>query len=180
MRQVTEYRIFIASPGGLDAERQAFRKVINDYNESDALHDGLVFVPVGWDLARAGMGRPQEEINGLVRQCDYLVLILHDRWGTPPSDAGLYTSGTEEEYNIARQLLEAKKMRDILVFFKGVDPGRLSDPGPQLQKVLDFRESLEAKRELLFKRFQVLDEFETQLRFHLAAWRRTHSARNLR
>jgi len=52
---------------------------MNDHNESDALDDGAVFVPVGWELARAGMGRPQDLINRMVRQCDYFVLLLHDR-----------------------------------------------------------------------------------------------------
>src|SRR6185295_17090308 len=47
---VTAYRIFIASPGGLDDERHVFRRIINDYNETDALDDGALFVPVGWEL----------------------------------------------------------------------------------------------------------------------------------
>jgi Domain of unknown function (DUF4062) len=108
--QVTAYRIFVASPGGLDNERQAFRRVINDYNESDALDDGALFVPVGWELARAGMGRPQELINRTVRLCDYFVLLLHDRWGTAPAAGGAYSSGTEEEYHIARECFGNRTM----------------------------------------------------------------------
>jgi len=171
---VTAYRIFIASPGGLDDERQTFRQVINDYNESDALDDGALFVPVGWELARAGMGRPQELINAMVRRCDYFVLVLHDRWGTAPSAGGPYTSGTEEEFHIARQCFQNQTMRDIAIFFKEVDPRRVSDPGAQLQKVLGFRASLEASRELLFTRFDSLAAFETRLRNHLGDWRRRH------
>jgi Domain of unknown function (DUF4062) len=171
---VTAYRIFIASPGGLDEERQAFRKVINDYNESDALDDGALFVPVGWELARAGMGRPQQLINRMVTRCDYFVLLLHDRWGTTPSAGGPYTSGTEEEYHIARECFQNETMREIAVFFKEIDPGKVSDAGPQLQKVLEFRANLEASRELLFTRFDSLPAFEMRLRYHLGDWRRRH------
>ena len=172
--QVTAYRIFVASPGGLDDERQAFRRVINDYNESDALDDGALFVPVGWELARAGMGRPQELINRMVRRCDYFVLILHDRWGTAPAAGGSYSSGTEEEYHIARESFGNQTMRDVAIFFKEIDPARLADPGPQLQKVLEFRAGLEASRDLLLNRFDSLPAFETRLRYQLGEWRRRH------
>jgi hypothetical protein len=39
--QVTLLRVFVASPGGLEAERALFRQALHDYNESDALerHD---------------------------------------------------------------------------------------------------------------------------------------------
>ena len=77
--QVTVYRVFVASPGGLEPERETFRRVLNDYNESDALEDGALYIPVGWELARAGMGRPQELINKDLRRCDYCVLVLRDR-----------------------------------------------------------------------------------------------------
>src|SRR6266496_5004021 len=163
--QVTAYRVFIASPGGLEEERQAFRTVVNDYNESDALDEGVLFVPVGWELARAGMGRPQEVINRMVRRCDYFILVLHDRWGTAPSASGPYSSGTEEEYHVARECFRNETMRDIAVLFKEIDSAKLSDPGPQLQKVLDFRAGLEASRDLLYTRFDTLAGFEKQLRF---------------
>lgn len=174
---VTAYRIFIASPGGLDEERQAFRRVINDYNESEALEEGLLFIPVGWELALAGMGRPQALINEMVERCDYFVLVLHDRWGTAPSAGGPYTSGTEEEYHLARERVKNGAMRDIAIYFKEVDPGKVSDPGVQLQKVLDFRASLEASRELLYNRFDGLATFEKHLRTHLGVWRRRHGGR---
>src|SRR5207249_2085136 len=107
------YKIFIASPGGLDDERQEFRRIINEYNETDAIEDGVLFVPVGWEVARAGLGRPQELINEIVRGCDYLVLVLHDRWGTAPSDSGPYSSGTEEEFHIAGECIRTGTMRDV-------------------------------------------------------------------
>lgn len=172
--KVTVYRVFIASPGGLEQEREAFRRVLNDYNESDALEDDVLFIPVGWELARAGMGRPQELINKDLRRCDYCVLVLRDRWGSPAGGAGKYSSGTEEEYHIARECVANGQMRDVIVLFGTVDPGKLSDPGEQLKRVLEFKRELEAKKELLFSTYDELPAFEGHLRRQLAGWLREH------
>jgi Domain of unknown function (DUF4062) len=172
--QVTVYRVFIASPGGLEPERETFRRVLNDYNESDALEAGALFIPVGWELARAGMGRPQELINNDLRRCDYCVLVLRDRWGSPAGGGSNYSSGTEEEYHVARGCLGSGTMRNVVVLFGAVDPSKLSDPGEQLTKVIEFRRQLEAKRELLFSTYDELPAFEKQLRGQLAGWLREH------
>jgi hypothetical protein len=102
------YRIFIATPGGLEDERKAFRSVVIKYNESDALRRGVMFMPMGWEVTLGGVGRPQALINKDLRECDYLVLVLWDRWGslTGRTPAEEYTSGTEEEYKEALSCLE--------------------------------------------------------------------------
>lgn len=41
------YQVFIASPGGLESERESFRETLAEYNETDALHRGVQFFPVG-------------------------------------------------------------------------------------------------------------------------------------
>lgn len=167
-------RVFVATPGGLEDERATFRGTLTDYNEDDAHARGLVFLPIGWELTKAGLGRPQEKINEDVRSCDYLVLVLGDRWGSPPNLSGPYTSGTEEEYNVARECVadEEAPMKDILVLFKGVDPKQLSDPGPQLERVLTFKRELERDKSLLFLTFDTTEEFVRHLRRQLQAWTR--------
>jgi tetratricopeptide (TPR) repeat protein len=167
-------RVFIATPGGLDPERRAFRQVLTEFNEDDAYERGVVFIPTGWELTLAGVGRPQEIINEEVRRCDYLVLLLWDRWGTPPATSGPYTSGTEEEYAVARECLADDKcpMRDIVVLFKGVDARQLSDPGDQLRKVLGFKRTLEEQKTIYFATFDSPDEFKRDLQRHLMRWMR--------
>jgi len=140
---VTVYRVFIASPGGLEPERETFRRVLNDYNESDALEDGALFIPVGWELTTVGIGRPQALINRDLQRCDYCVLVLRDRWGSPAGGASLYSSGTEEEYQVARECLRNGTMRNMVVLFGAVEASKLSDPGDQLKKVIAFRRELE-------------------------------------
>ena len=174
--QITAYRIFIATPGGLEEERRLIHKLVNEYNEMDAIERGVLFIPVGWELTLPGRGRPQALINEDLKRCDYFVMILHDRWGSPPDPEGKATSGTEEEYNLALERVgdPDRPIRDLLVFFKAVDPNRMKDPGPQLQKVVDFREQLETEKKLLFSTYDALENLEGILRRGLAAWVREH------
>jgi len=65
-------------------------------------------------------------------------------------------------------------MRQIVPFFKAVDPRRLSDPGEQLSNVLNFRRNLEEENRVFFHVFDELQSFEDKLRNHLAQWVRDH------
>jgi tetratricopeptide (TPR) repeat protein len=178
---ICAYRVFLASPGGLEAERRAFRDILNQYNEDEALQRGALFVPVGWETTLAGMGRPQALIDQELRTADYFVLLLCDRWGTPPSAQGCLSSGTEEEYEIAKACFADThhQLRQLVVFFKAVEPSKLNDPGPQLRKVLEFRTRLEADRSLLFASFDEVSAFQRHLRRTLAVWLRDHEANRL-
>ncbi len=175
---IKAYRVFVASPGGLGHERRAFHETITAYNESDALKRGALFIPVGWEMTLGGVGRPQSFINEDVRSSDYFVLLLWDRWGSPPQKegAGTYTSGTEEEYDLAMGCFRNPDlpMRQVVVFFKAVDPRQVSDPGEQLAKVLEFKKSLESGKELTFETFDEIDVFKDRLRCYLAQWLRDH------
>ncbi len=58
MRTITECRIFIASPGGLNDIREAFRAELEHYNRMDARRRGLTFTAVGWEETLPAMRRP--------------------------------------------------------------------------------------------------------------------------
>lgn len=173
---LTAYRIFIASPGGLMEIRRCFRSILERYNTEDAVRRGVLFIPVGWEDTLGGMGRPQALINREVEECDALFLVLHDRWGSNPGATEGYTSGTEEEHFKAIECLAdaAKPMTDISVFFKIVEPARLSDPGDQLKAVLAFKKTLEEEKKLLFRQFDNEEGFEGAVRMLLASWVRRH------
>jgi tetratricopeptide (TPR) repeat protein len=176
--QLTSYKIFVASPGGLEDERQTFRDVISAYNEAEANHRGAHFVPVGWEITLRGVGRAQEKINEEVRQCDFFVLLLWDRWGTPTGSTKKYTSGTEEEYAVAWECHKDSKkpMRELIVFFKAVTPRQLSDPGEQLRRVLDFKKTLESEKQIFFDTFDDKSAFAEKLRKYLGLWLRQHES----
>jgi hypothetical protein len=120
------------------------------------------------------VGRPQELINEDLKQCDYAVFVLHDRWGSSPGVGGTYTSGVEEEWALAEELYGANTIRNIALFFKNVNPHRLSDAGIQLQAGLAFKKRIEEGKRYLFKQYDTIDQFSETLDGHLAKWLRDH------
>lgn len=173
------YRVFVASPSGLEEERKAFRDVLEKYNIRDGSLRGINFDPVGWEMTLGKQGRPQALINEEVRSCDFFLLLLHDRWGSPPGDAPRrFTSGTEEELAVARECLsnDALPMQQIVIMFKLVSERQLADPGPELSKVLEFRKKLEGEKSYLYQTFDELAVFKENVDRHVAQWVRLHEA----
>lgn len=181
--QITGYRVFIASPGGLNEERKSFKEKLFEYSEDESIERHVSFIPVGWEETLGGIGRPQEIINDEIKKCDFFVLLLWDRWGSPPSKdrSSNYSSGTEEEFYIALECLRDKNqpMRKIVVLFKGVDERQLSDPGPQLKKVIEFKRKIEANKILLYEAFDTIEEFTRIIRRHLSRWVRDDESKRI-
>ena len=97
MYQARVYKVMIATPSDVAAEREAVRKAIHRWNSLLADHHKLVLLAVGWEThARPEMGqRPQAVINKQVLQdCDLLVAVFWTRLGSPTGEAA---SGTVEE-----------------------------------------------------------------------------------
>ena len=177
--RITRYKVFIASPGGLQQEREAFRDTIRAYNEEiDQQRRDLTFMPVGWEETLGGYGRPQSLINEDIIACDYFILLLWDRWGSPPDTLGKsrYSSACEEEFALALECLgdPAKPMREVVIFFKAAAPAQLADPGSQLNQVLNFKRKLEREKTHLFTTFDETAAFQRQQRRHLANWVYAH------
>lgn len=166
--QVSIIRVFVASPGDLSDERAKFRDVIEEVNRIKAEPAGIHLIAVGWEDTLPGKGRPQSLINQDVEVCDLFILLLWKRWG---SETDSYSSGTEEEFELAKALNERQGGRpDILLYFKSVPDEMLADPGPQLQQVLKFRTKIEEERSFLYSSFSSADEWEKKFREHLCRW----------
>lgn len=117
---------------------------------------------MGWEDTLPGMGRPQALINKDVELCDLFVLLLWKRWGSP---SGTHTSGTEEEFELARRRSESHGSTPaIWLYFKKVPDQMLADPGEQLKRVLAFRSKIELERSFLYKTFEVPEEWERGFR----------------
>ncbi len=171
-KQITQYRVFIGSPGGVEEVRERFRDVLHAYTQSDCDRRGVHFHPVGWEATLGGVGRPQALINKDLESCDFAVFVLHDRWGSTTGNG--YTSGFHEEWELAEALNKRGAMRRFVLLVKPIDPSRRGDPGPQLQQVLDFQQRIQAEKRHLYQTFTDTAAFEAALRHHLADWLHQH------
>jgi hypothetical protein len=164
--------IFLASPGGLDAERAAVEATIHEFNQTHALDQQVTFVTKRWEDLAGGVGRPQSRINPHLDQCDFMILLMGDRWGSPPDRDGKWGAGTEEEFHRCLDLLYADHayMRDLLVLFKTIDPDRLREPSPQLQAVMGFRNTLDLSKTLMYNTFDSLQSLSTSVHRKLTEW----------
>lgn len=160
-------RVFIASPGGLEAERKAVADALEEINRRNSSHWKIQFKPVGWEDTIGGNRRPQSLINRDLETCDYFVGILGDHWGSPPesetSTISRFTSGFHEEYELAQALYAKGSMHDIFLFFKSIPSERIRDAGPSLQSVLGFKEKVKADRQPFYYEFPDLEAFSRKV-----------------
>lgn len=171
-RTITQYRIFIGSPSGLDDERKLFRKIVAQFNERHARQHLIEFEAVGWEDTLPGVGRPQEKINEDLELCDYAIFAFHDRWGSSTGNGDLV--GTEEEWQIAERRYAEYKLRQMALFFKAVPPAQEKDPGEEYKKVLAFKRQIFDGKKHLCGSFKKTREFSDMVEKHLAQWLADH------
>ena len=151
--QLSQYHVFLASPGDVGAERQSVRRFFDEYNRHTAHIWQTRFDVVDWEnYATIGVGRPQELITRQTldkyRTSLALVIgIMGQRFGSP---SGKAESGTEEEFNWAMESHKASGFPEIKWFFRKVDKLEVpSDPDEadaaldQWKKVRAFRKRMQ-------------------------------------
>lgn len=167
-------RVFIGSPGGLTEEREAAHAVVKEINQQNADHWGLLFKLMGWEEAIPGYQRAQDKINEDLDRCDYFIGVMWDKWGSKPSnEPDGYTSGFEEEYYRSARRIESGLMKDMALFFKAIDVPSGMEPGPEIKKVLDFRQKCIDEKTIFFQDFGEIDTFKSAVRAKLMeiGWR---------
>lgn len=160
-------KVFIASPGDVMLEREKARDEVLSLRALAHKH-GFDLEATGWEThAAPGMGRSQARINQLVRECDLFLGILWRRFGLPTGEA---ESGTLEEFNLARERYAKEHAPEIMLYFREVHPDFLADPGPQLHKVLEFKQQVEDGRLALYANYRDPEHFASLLRQHITDW----------
>lgn len=159
----TIVQVFLGSPGDLQDERRAAKAVFDKFNKQWAEHFGIGVELVGWEDTVSQYGRPQETINRDLERCELFIGLMHKKWGTPPSHGGEFTSGFEEEFELSLRSRRKSKRPEISLYFKSIDEEFLKDKGPDLQKVLTFRDRITAEKEILYETFSSLREFEERI-----------------
>lgn len=159
-RQVTLYRILIASPSDVEEERKAIPEVISSWNAANSLKYGVTLEPVLWEThATPEMGdRPQDILNKqFVDSCDILVGAFWTRLGT---HTGKAESGTVEEIE---RFIKAGK--PVLLYFSLalVRPDSVDDN--QHKRLRQFKEKCR-KEGILFE-YESIADLRLQLQGHI-------------
>ncbi len=170
-RQERSLNIFISSPSDVESERNSVHGVVEDINRTLGARLGVFLRVKDWKKFRAYGECPEELIEKQLQDCDLFIMIFSRRFGSPPSSDSHFQSGTEFEYEIARRLRERSthKRPEICAYFKQInDDTLLNDPGPELQKVLDFKKKLQ--HTVFYKEYTSSEVFPFQLKDHIIEW----------
>jgi hypothetical protein len=119
LTQVRKVRIFVASPGDLESERNQLFKVVTELNltiSAIAPEKGVVLELVRWETnAAPGLGvDPQKVVNEQIGDYDIFVGMMWKRMGTPTTTA---QSGTEEEFQRAYEKVGEKQIASCPFLF---------------------------------------------------------------
>jgi hypothetical protein len=165
--EVTKVRLFIASPGDVQAERDALRTVVDELNYTTGRKLGFVVEPVRWEThCRPGMGRPQGLVNEQIGVYDIFPGVMWNRFGTPTGEAD---SGTEEEFNLAYEEWERNGWPHILFYFcQAPYTFRTRKELDQRGKVLQFHSSLKEKGKGIVWEYKSKETFADTVRPHLS------------
>lgn len=142
--------IFLASPGGMDSERRWVREEVALFNSLRFRGTGVVFVIIGYEDVAGTVNRPQAAINPLVEEADFMILLVGKQLGSPTTATAPFRTGIEEELSVALHCLEVgdAPMRDIMLAFRSHAPSALRRPTQALRDVLEFKNAIEATKEL--------------------------------
>jgi formylglycine-generating enzyme required for sulfatase activity len=177
MAQVHLMRIVVASPGDVQAERNALPAVVEELNHGIAGDRGLRLEFARWETdAYPGFHPegPQGLIDAILRieDCDVLIGIFWKRFGTPVKDA---RSGTEHEFRRAYEACQQHRRPHIMVYFnqRAYTP-RTKEETDQWGQVLEFRQQF--PKEGLWWPYKGTGEFERLVRSHLTQFLRQHAS----
>lgn len=156
---IRNINIFLASPGGVTAERNGIESIVGSINSSIAAKNQVAFIVRRWEQLVGVVGNPQAQINSWVDDSDIFIGIIDRRWGSDTGNS--YDSGFYEEYCRAFSRWEKTGKPQITLFFKEIEQDFLRDPGEQLKKVLDFQNSIMENHTVFFNRYNSVDNLKT-------------------
>jgi tetratricopeptide (TPR) repeat protein len=143
--------IFLASPGGMDRERKWVREEVARFNQLRFRGTGVVFMVTGYEDLPGSVNRPQAAINPLVEEADFMILLVGKQLGSPTTASAPFQTGIEEELSLALHCLEVGEapLRGIMLAFRAQAASTLRHPTRALREVLDFKNAIEATKELM-------------------------------
>lgn len=158
-------RVFLACPGDLVSERSRFPRLIETVNNMRAHSIGFHLEAVGWERVIPSFGRPQELINRELELADLVVVLFWNRIGSP-SSRGSAKTGSVEEFELARRIHAQTERPIVWVYFRKP----IVDGGDQLNAVLAFRKGIEEEKDLFFREYESVEDFEEMFCRYLVAY----------
>lgn len=163
---MTNLRIFVASPGDVNEERQTVNAVVDELRATlaPALQVSLEVVKWETHVHPAVGADAQDVVNKQIGEFDIFVGIMWRRFGTPSQRA---ESGTEEEFFRAYDLFQKHGRPAIMLYFKTKEffPQDTAEI-EQLGKVVKFKEQV-VELGVLYGEYVEEIDFERRLRVHL-------------
>ncbi|AJZ58938.1 hypothetical protein OI25_2959 [Paraburkholderia fungorum] len=156
----TVYKVMIASPSDVVAERNIIREVLQEWNAVNSEKRKIVLLPVGWEThSSPEMGdTPQSIINEQIATTnDLLVGVFWTRVGTPTDK---YMSGSVEEIE---EHIKASKIAMLYFSSAPVMPDSV-DP-EQYAKLKEFKDSCKPRG--LFEPYADLNDFKDSFYRHI-------------
>ena len=150
------YKVMIASPSDVSAERSIVREVLSEWNVVNADARQQVLLPIGWETHSVPeMGdRPQALVNKqILKDCDLLVGVFWTRIGTA---TGEYESGTVEEIEE-----HIKTGRPTMLYFSSAPVMPDSVDPDQYRRLKQFRLSCQSRG--LYEPYNDVQDFRTKL-----------------
>jgi hypothetical protein len=155
------YKVMIASPADVPAERDVVRNVIHEWNSVHSDKEDIVLLPTGWEShSSPSLGdRPQAIINKQVlKDCDLLIAVFWTRLGSP---TGKSRSGTVEEIEE-----HIKTGKPAMIYFSSIAAVPESIDQDQYKALLKFKEELRTRG--LIETYSSHAEFREKLSRQLA------------
>ncbi len=150
------YKVMIASPSDVSAERSIVREVLSEWNVVNSDARRQVLLPIGWETHSVPeMGdRPQALINKqILHDCDLLVGVFWTRIGTA---TGEYASGTVEEIEE-----HIKTGRPTMLYFSSAPVLPDSVDADQYRRLKEFKLSCQSRG--LYEPYSDVQDFRTKL-----------------
>lgn len=153
--QATVFKVMIASPSDVAAERSIVREFLSEWNIIHSDSRQIVLLPVGWETHSVPeMGdRPQALINKqILRDCDLLVGVFWTRIGTA---TGEYDSGTVEEIEE-----HIKAGRPVMLYFSNSPVVPDSVDAEQYSRLKTFKDTCKSRG--IYDSYSDLGEFRSK------------------
>lgn len=161
--EITQYRIFIASPSDTQKEREIVEKVVKEINQNLGSIQRFNIKTLRWENdVIPGFGDDgQDVINQEIgEEYDFFIGIMWKRFGSKTNRA---ESGTVEEFEAAYKRRESIQ---IMIYFNNMHIPQEGFDIDQYSKVLEFRAKVENLGGF-YKQYNSYEDFESNIRQHL-------------